>query len=85
MGVISAAFFGVPKSNGAGFGGDEEDFGAGWKVFCTVERVDYEGGRDGGCCTGERRCVRLSCRGGMDEDGREALTTSLLPLPISDQ
>ena len=54
MRVVPAAFFGVAERDGPGFGGDEEDFGARREEAGAVERVDYEGGRDGGCCcTGE--------------------------------
>jgi hypothetical protein len=40
----------MAESDGAGFRGDENDLGTGAKVVVGVERVDQEGGCDGGCC-----------------------------------
>lgn len=40
MCVVAAAFFGVAQGDGAGFGGDEEDFTAWGEVMGAVERVD---------------------------------------------
>jgi hypothetical protein len=47
--VVPAAFFGVPKGDGPGFGGDKEDFGAMGEKVCAVEEVDDAGRGDGGC------------------------------------
>jgi hypothetical protein len=48
--VVASSFFRMAESDGAGFRGDEEDLGAGAEVVVGVERVDQEGGCDGGCC-----------------------------------
>jgi hypothetical protein len=40
----------MAQSDGAGFRGDEKDLGARAEVVVGIERVDQEGGCDGGCC-----------------------------------